>query len=138
VTGSGDSLHGASPHDEAPLERLNQLLVSRRDEIDPINSDGAPTSVPMTRAARPLDSLDRQRKHLENCGLKDELTLKRHYGYGLIVILIVQLLIMNVVFVAAGMKLLSFSEYVLHLYMGGTLLEIFGLVLIVTKYLFKR
>lgn len=42
---------------------------------------------------------------------------------------------MNGVFIADGAGKLEFEDLTLQLYMGGTLTEVFGLVLVVTKYL---
>lgn len=64
--------------------------------------------------------------------------LKQRYATRFFWLLLAQLSVMNIVFVLTGVGWLEFPQYLIHLYMGGTLLEIFGVVLIITKYLFKR
>lgn len=62
--------------------------------------------------------------------------LKGLYAKGVITILAVQLLIMNAVFIATGVGCLHFEKWTLDLYMAGTLAEVFGIVLVITKNLF--
>ncbi|EAW1173078.1 hypothetical protein S922_15905 [Salmonella enterica subsp. enterica] len=81
---------------------------------------------------------DSQRKHLNNKDFEEEIKLKKFYGFWFLVILACKLLIMNGVFILDGLKWVAFDPLTLQLYMGGTLTEVFGLVLVVTKYLFKR
>lgn len=64
--------------------------------------------------------------------------LKKLYAYWFIAILLGQLALMNLVFIGVGFGWLKFQEYALHLYMGGTLAEVFGVVFVITKYLFNR
>ena len=49
-----------------------------------------------------------------------------------------QLLVMNGIFVLIGAKLLHFSDFVINLFMGGTLAEVFGIVLVMARYLFSK
>jgi hypothetical protein len=70
---------------------------------------------------------------------KTDTKLKKIYAYWFISILISQLVAMNLVFVAVGRNLLSFSEPShLNLFMGGTLTEVFGVVYVITRYLFSK
>lgn len=64
--------------------------------------------------------------------------LKRNYAYWFIGILIAQLIIMNTVFIIVGLGYLKFEEHVLELYMGGTLAEVFGVIVVITKNLFPK
>lgn len=41
-------------------------------------------------------------------------------------------------FVLIGAKLLHFSDFVINLFMGGTLAEVFGIVLVMARYLFSE
>ena len=45
---------------------------------------------------------------------------------------------MNGIFVLIGAKLLHFSDFVINLFMGGTLAEVFGIVLVMARYLFSK
>lgn len=64
--------------------------------------------------------------------------LKKLYAKWFIWILIGQLIVMNAVFIGAGLKCLNFENYVLELYLTGTLAEVFGIVLVITKNLFPQ
>lgn len=65
--------------------------------------------------------------------------LKKLYATWFIGILIGQLFLMNSIFVAVGANWLEFKEPThLNLFMGGTLAEVFGVVLVITRYLFSK
>jgi hypothetical protein len=70
--------------------------------------------------------------------MRTDTKLKTLYAYWFIGILIGQLVLLSFVFIAVGYKWLNYDNYVLHLYLSGTLLEVFGVVLVITKYLFSR
>jgi len=70
---------------------------------------------------------------------KTDTKLKKIYAYWFIAILIGQLLLMNLLFAAVGLKWLDFEDAShLNLFMGGTLTEVFGVVFVITRYLFSR
>ena len=91
-----------------------------------------------TNSATQLTQLD----PLTQAKLIDQETdtkLKKLYAYWFIGILIGQLLIMNSIFVAVGLSWLNFIEPThLNLFMGGTLAEVFGVVYVITRYLFSK
>ncbi|NUL36624.1 hypothetical protein [Kosakonia sacchari] len=118
-------------------ETLNQHRQISEDEGKPESQD-TPSSPPVAPAARQVSALDAERRILDNKDFEAEINLKKAYGKWFLIILAMQLLIMNAVFIADGAGKLSFEDLTLQLYMGGTLTEVFGLVLVVTKYLFKR
>ncbi len=64
--------------------------------------------------------------------------LKKTYACFLLLILVVQLTVMNIVFWRTGSGYLSFEKWTLDLYMAGTLAEVFGVVLVITKHLFPN
>ena len=64
--------------------------------------------------------------------------LKRSYARWFIRILIGQLVAMNVVFILAGCNKLHYEQWTLDLFMSGTLAEVFGVVVIITKNLFPK
>lgn len=70
--------------------------------------------------------------------LRTDTKLKKLYARWFIGILIAQLLAMNFIFVAVGLEWLKYPESVINLFMGGTLGEVFGVVLVITKYLFTK
>lgn len=85
-----------------------------------------------------LKKAHREKRDIENQSAIEDITLKRRYGNGLLIALAIQLLIMNAIFASVGVKWLQYEQWALHLYVSGTLLEIFALVLVVTKYLFPQ
>ncbi|MDK1186572.1 MULTISPECIES: hypothetical protein [Cronobacter] len=123
------------------LRQLKETLKQHRqiseDDGQP-ESQKHPASTPVVPAARQVEALDPERRKLDNQDFEAEIKLKKTYGIWFLIILACQLLIMNGVFISGGAGLLSFKDLTLQLYMGGTLTEVFGLVLVVTKYLFKR
>lgn len=82
-----------------------------------------------------LDPLTEAKVHDQ----KTDTGLKKLYAYWFIGILIGQLLIMNGIFIATGRSWLHFQDPThLNLFMGGTLAEVFGVVLVITRYLFSK
>lgn len=67
---------------------------------------------------------------------KDDVNSKKRYAMWIPLVLAVQLIIANAVFIAYGLGWLKYRSVDLNLYVTGTLLEIFALILIVVKYLF--
>lgn len=113
------------------LEQLHEILRARRDQ----DESGEQSSA---SPAADVSSIPSRRADLEDQSFAEEIALKKSYGNWLLVFLAIQLVVMNIVFILVGSGRLEYQDYVLHLYMTGTLLEIFGLVLVVTKYLFRR
>lgn len=124
------------------LQHLNETLSQRR-KLEDSHDGSVPSADKETSAGdKPLkevDALDPEHKRLQNEDFEAEIALKKSYGKWFLIILSVQLLIMNGVFISVGfMKLFYPDNLTLQLYMAGTMTEVFGLVFVVTKYLFKR
>lgn len=86
-----------------------------------------------------LESLDALDKRADIDDKKNDTTLKTLYAKHFIWILVGQLIAMNAVFAGVGIGCLSFDDPThLNLYMSGTLAEVFGIVLVITKYLFSK
>jgi hypothetical protein len=81
---------------------------------------------------------DIARKRADTDDKKADIELKKLYATRFLWILSVQLIAMNGVFVAVGLEKLEFSDIVLNLFMGGTLAEVFGVVFVITRYLFSK
>lgn len=64
--------------------------------------------------------------------------LKERYGNWFIWILIIQISVMNIIFICVGVGILKFLHWNLELYIGGTLAEVFGVILVITKHLFPK
>ena len=69
---------------------------------------------------------------------KNDRELKKAYANWFIWILIGQLFVMNLAFGLTGIGMMVFEKYELELYLTGTLAEVFGIVLIITKNLFPN
>lgn len=69
---------------------------------------------------------------------KSDRDLKKKYAKWFMSILILQLSVMNVVFILSGYKILNYSEWSLNLYMSGTLAEVFGGIFIIINNLFPN
>jgi len=88
--------------------------------------------------AEQTEDLNRELKKLEYEDKKTDIKLKKKFAYSFIIILAVQLIIMNIVFVYIGCGYMKFSDLTIQLYMGGTLTEVFGIVYIICRYLFPK
>ena len=99
------------------------------------------STVPGTRSLKSLDIEESLHTKLLHESIEDQQSnrgLKTKYAHWFIYILMGQLLIMNLVFILTGCNVLAFGSYVLELYLIGTLAEVFGIILVITKNLFPR
>ena len=80
---------------------------------------------------------DTERQHIANHGARSDIALKRFYATGVFWILGIQIVLVDAVFIAKGIGCLTYSDYELHLFLSGTLLQVFGIVWVITKHLFK-
>lgn len=120
-------------------EHLNKVSEDKKREQEKnIIKEKAEKSAKNEESWAKTDAEAQRSKKLDNDDKQNDITLKSHYAYGLIGIMAIQLIVMNRVFLDVGSGLLKYDNYVLHLYITGTLLELFGLVLVITKYLFKK
>ncbi len=63
--------------------------------------------------------------------------LRQGYAKILIGILVIELIALIVIFILAGCKVLNYSENVFNIFISGGIAEIFILVRVIVKYLFK-
>ncbi len=63
--------------------------------------------------------------------------LRKHYAYGLLYMLVAQMIFMNVVLVLTGTHHLKISSGTMKFYLTGTLGEIFGVVTVAVRFLFS-
>lgn len=132
----------SKPQFEKFLKFLNQVSENseekKREQEKNIIKEKAEKSAKNEESWAKTDVETERSKKLDNDDKQNDIFLKRHYAYGLIIVMVIQLIIMNHVFLDVGIGSLKYENYVLHLYITGTLLELFGLVLVITKYLFKN
>lgn len=62
--------------------------------------------------------------------------LKKKYSKILIGILILQLIVMNLIFILKGFSILNFADTTFNLFITATIAEVFTLVTIIVRYLF--
>lgn len=62
--------------------------------------------------------------------------LKKKYSKILIGILILQLIVMNLIFILKGLSILNFADTTFNLFITATIAEVFTLVTIIVRYLF--
>ena len=74
----------------------------------------------------------------EDMDKEQDRTLKNKWASWFVWILIVQLALMNIVFMLVGLGLLEFSDISLNVFMGGTLAEVFGVIIVITRNLFPN
>ena len=105
------------------------------------NAVGPNASIDSGREIRHLQMFNQAKAAHKRAKTRDLLTetgLKRIYAQRSFWMLAAQLIAMNAVFFYVGLAWLRFSDYVLHLYMAGALAECFGVILVITRYLFSK
>lgn len=111
----------------------------KKAELDNIKSkipkkDTTDSSKQTITTAKKVNSLDEARAD----GVRKDNQIKEKYANYIIWILIVQLSVMNLIFISAGLNWLKFEASSLNFFMSGTLAEVFGLAFIITRYLFPK
>lgn len=69
---------------------------------------------------------------------KKDRELKESYAKAFKSILATQLAVMNLIFIAVGLGWLRFEKLTIDIFMTGTMIEAFGIVVIITKNLFPQ
>ena len=67
---------------------------------------------------------------------KNDSNIKEKYSMILIIILILQLFVMNVIFILRGANVLDFLDTTFNIFITATIAEVFALITIIVKYLF--
>lgn len=104
---------------------------------------GGPTAEAVVRGrpgrlARTERDLDAASELDEYNARLDEIKLRRGYGKALLIVLCVQLGLVDLALVAYGVATQgNFDATVLQVFIGGTVVEVVGLVWVVVKYLFS-
>ena len=107
---------------------------AKTNEIKKSLSDTIRKSLKDKNKTTPADPLIDE--EVEN--LKADRALKKSYAKWFIGILIGQLAIMNIVFILVGLGFLTYDKWSLNLYMGGTMAEVFGVIFVITRNLFRN
>jgi amino acid permease len=91
--------------------------------------------------AKPLNlnqEFTRKRQDEEIARLAQERELQLKYGRWFLIIVAIQLCVMNIIVILIGLKVLSIDNATVRVFVSGTLLQIFGVVYIISKHLFPR
>jgi len=67
---------------------------------------------------------------------KHDNELKKEYSKILVIILAIQLIALNLIFILRGTNVLVFADTTFNLFISATIAEVFALVTIIIKYLF--
>ncbi len=126
---SNDEKSGSSP-----LPQGSDLASSIKASVNTILSGGSEISI----SGRVLTSLDDVAKAQDINDRQVDTELRRLYAKRFIWICVGLLASMNVVFFLKGLGKVHYEEGDLQLFVAGTLGEVFGIVLVITKYLFSK
>lgn len=133
--------HNQSPNPEKDEAKKNLFwILENRYDFDEDSISNASAQEKPKDKPKEIDSFDPdvEHKHAVTEDFRALTELKQIYAKRSLWVLVGQLIVMNVVFILVGANVLKFSDYILHLYTGGTLLEVFGMVLVITKSLFPK
>lgn len=118
----------------SPVPQQSDLASNIKANVDSILNGGSdPPS-----SGRVLTSLDDVAKAQDINDRQVDTELKRLYAERFIWICVGLLASMNIVFFLKGFGCVSYEEGDLQLFVAGTLGEVFGIVLVITKYLFSK
>jgi len=107
------------PSKSEALSQIEKLLAERVSTSASVSVGSAKISSAKLTNVNHLEiehEKENVRTHqLDNDSKENDNSLKKHYGYGLLSILAIQLLAMNVIFICYGIGTLSFEVEVLNL-----------------------
>lgn len=86
---------------------------------------------------------DRARADAEIAAMRQKNQLRRLYAVGMFAVVIIQLVVANVVFIAylrgtGRPKGQAVDSTAMDVYLGSTVVQVIGIVLVITKYLFPE
>ncbi len=107
-------------------------MVSGVGNIPSEEKFGIPKAASYLPNSKVIEALNREKLK----DIKTDRDLRISYANFWKKVLVVQLIVTNGIFILVGCGYLIFEEWTLRLFVSGTLLEIFGIVIIITRYLF--
>ena len=116
-------------------EMINIFSKLRNSTKITSSSQDKPKSV--DEKTRKWDMNERIVKLFED-SIDDEMGIKSKYAIILIVILAIQLIVLNVIFILVGAGVLTYSDFTFNLFISGGLAEIFVLIRVIVKHLFNN
>lgn len=122
--------------EEELKEEVNEII----DDLD--NSKNA-TKASNNEKSQSVDTIKNNFKlqnkvvnaHCDN--ITSDIKIKKTYSTILLIMLAIQFVILDGIFIFAGIGILKYSDVSLNLFITAGLIELIGLVTIIVKYLFK-
>jgi hypothetical protein len=130
---------GDEPHVPEPEEEPELLDNEDLAELEAAISELVEASNRGADVAQPLEDLPPER-HLALQAQRQDIDLKESYARNLLRVLVLQLFIADLVFIVyawAG-KNWNIPSPSIDIWLGATLVEVIGVVLVVTQYLFPK
>ena len=120
---------------EETKENIKKLFDSK-DKVTKINENNNEKIIPINEINKKWDMNDRIIDlFIKNIGTDQDLWQK--YAVILIVILSIELIALILIFVLKGLNILDYSDSTFNLFITGGIAEVFVLVRVIVKYLFK-
>lgn len=120
---------------EETKENIKKLFDSK-DKVTKINENNNEKIIPINEINKKWDMNDRIIDlFIRNIGTDQN--LRQKYAVILIVILSIELIALILIFVLKGLNILNYSDSTFNLFITGGIAEVFVLVRVIVKYLFK-
>lgn len=126
-----------------PATKLKEYNITKKAILDMFENKENLKNIEEQEDAKPFDERTKTWKvndkvlELFSDKIKNDIILKEKYAIILIIILAVQLIALNLLFILKGLGKLNFSDATFNIYITAGIAEIFALVNIIVKYLFK-
>ena len=122
------------PAEEAK-ENIKRIFDSK-DKVTKINENKDEKIIPINEINKKWDMNDRIVDLFIKNILKDQ-NLRQKYAVILIIILSIELIALILIFILKGLNILNYSDSTFNLFITGGIAEVFVLVRVIVKYLFK-
>lgn len=119
---------------------LNSKNTNTKNEFD--NSDVEIDEIKSSEERQSFDEVQEKLKtHSQvreafSNNAKTDRILKIIYGIILLILLVLEIVVVNVIFILGGLGILQYSDITFDIFIGGSLIEVVLIVKIVVKYLF--
>ena len=120
---------------EETKESIKKIL-DLKNNVTKINENNTEKIIPINEINKKWDMNDRIIDlFIKNIGTDQD--LRKKYAVILIVILSIELIALIFIFVLKGLNILNYSDSTFNLFITGGIAEVFLLVKVIVKYLFK-
>lgn len=120
---------------EDTKENIKKIFDSK-DKVSKLNENKSEQIKPINEINKKWDMNDRIINLFTENISKDQ-RLREKYAVILIIILSVQLIALIVIFVLKGLSILNYADSTFNIFVTGGLAEVFVLIKLIVKYLFK-